>query len=235
MKAEAQQAAAAALAQPLNAYHAFYLDGKQFIGGASPRSPTSASRRRSSSCTRSTTSSRPGRPRTWRQWSRRSERPTRSPPPTCGATSSTCAHRPRDPPAGTASPRVGRRATAGGRSEREQASNSGPPGMTPHQQPHLLPTTVVGSHPQPEWLIDRRRLGGGHRLRRGPPPRGTGTACRPCFLISAAGARARVRARERRLPLRSLRRRGRSRPPCPSRRVRGRSRSRGRSRRARTR
>jgi 5-methyltetrahydropteroyltriglutamate--homocysteine methyltransferase len=24
---------------------------------------------------------------------------------------------------------------------------------------HLLPTTVVGSHPQPEWLIDRQRLG----------------------------------------------------------------------------
>jgi glutathione S-transferase len=36
MKAEAQQAAVAALAQPLNAYHAFYLDGKQFIGGAAP-------------------------------------------------------------------------------------------------------------------------------------------------------------------------------------------------------
>ena len=36
MKAGAQQAAVAALAQPLNAYHAFYLDGKKFIGGASP-------------------------------------------------------------------------------------------------------------------------------------------------------------------------------------------------------
>ncbi|MCC2664275.1 MAG: methionine synthase, vitamin-B12 independent, partial [Geminicoccaceae bacterium] len=24
---------------------------------------------------------------------------------------------------------------------------------------HLLPTTVVGSYPQPDWLIDRERLG----------------------------------------------------------------------------
>ena len=36
MKAEAQQAAVAALAHPLNAYHSFYLDGKKFIGGSSP-------------------------------------------------------------------------------------------------------------------------------------------------------------------------------------------------------
>ena len=36
MKAEAQQAAAAALAVPLDAYRAFYLDGKPFIGGDSP-------------------------------------------------------------------------------------------------------------------------------------------------------------------------------------------------------
>jgi glutathione S-transferase len=36
MKAEAQQAAVAALAVPLNAYHAFYLNGKQFIGGDTP-------------------------------------------------------------------------------------------------------------------------------------------------------------------------------------------------------
>jgi 5-methyltetrahydropteroyltriglutamate--homocysteine methyltransferase len=31
--------------------------------------------------------------------------------------------------------------------------------------PDLLPTTLVGSFPQPEWLIDRERLGS--RL---PPP-----------------------------------------------------------------
>ena len=24
---------------------------------------------------------------------------------------------------------------------------------------HLLPTTVVGSYPQPDWLIDRQKLG----------------------------------------------------------------------------
>src|ERR1700730_891959 len=30
---------------------------------------------------------------------------------------------------------------------------------------HLLPTTLVGSYPQPDWLIDRERLG------RHPPPR----------------------------------------------------------------
>ena len=28
----------------------------------------------------------------------------------------------------------------------------------PHPQPSLLPTSVVGSYPQPEWLIDRARL-----------------------------------------------------------------------------
>ncbi len=36
LKAEAQQAAAAAIAEPLDVYRAFYLDGKQFIGGAAP-------------------------------------------------------------------------------------------------------------------------------------------------------------------------------------------------------
>jgi glutathione S-transferase len=35
-KARAQDAAAAAIAAPLEAYHAFFLDGKQFIGGDSP-------------------------------------------------------------------------------------------------------------------------------------------------------------------------------------------------------
>ena len=30
--------------------------------------------------------------------------------------------------------------------------------MTPHTQPRLLPTSVVGSYPQPDWLIDRERL-----------------------------------------------------------------------------
>jgi glutathione S-transferase len=35
-KAAAQQAAEAALAEPLDVYRAFYLDGKQFIGGDHP-------------------------------------------------------------------------------------------------------------------------------------------------------------------------------------------------------
>jgi glutathione S-transferase len=36
MKAKAQNDAIAALAQPLEAYRAFFLDGQQFIGGATP-------------------------------------------------------------------------------------------------------------------------------------------------------------------------------------------------------
>ncbi len=36
MKAKAQSDATAALAQPLEAYRAFFLDGRQFIGGATP-------------------------------------------------------------------------------------------------------------------------------------------------------------------------------------------------------
>ena len=36
MKAKAQKDAEAALAKPLDVYRAFFLDGKQFIGGASP-------------------------------------------------------------------------------------------------------------------------------------------------------------------------------------------------------
>jgi glutathione S-transferase len=36
MKAKAQQDAEAALAEPLDVYRAFYLDGRQFIGGAGP-------------------------------------------------------------------------------------------------------------------------------------------------------------------------------------------------------
>jgi glutathione S-transferase len=36
MKAQAQQDAAAALAEPLDAYRAFFLDGKSFIGGEAP-------------------------------------------------------------------------------------------------------------------------------------------------------------------------------------------------------
>ena len=36
MKAQAQQDAEAALAEPLEVYRAFFLDGKQFIGGDSP-------------------------------------------------------------------------------------------------------------------------------------------------------------------------------------------------------
>jgi glutathione S-transferase len=36
MKAKAQNDATAAIAQPLEAYRAFFLDGKQFIGGSTP-------------------------------------------------------------------------------------------------------------------------------------------------------------------------------------------------------
>jgi glutathione S-transferase len=36
VKAKAQKDAEAALAEPLEAYHAFFLDGRQFIGGDSP-------------------------------------------------------------------------------------------------------------------------------------------------------------------------------------------------------
>jgi len=36
LKAAAQQAAEAAIAEPLDVYHAFYMNGKPFIGGASP-------------------------------------------------------------------------------------------------------------------------------------------------------------------------------------------------------
>ena len=36
MKAEAQQAAAAALAEPIDVYREFFLDGKPFIGGGAP-------------------------------------------------------------------------------------------------------------------------------------------------------------------------------------------------------
>jgi glutathione S-transferase len=36
MKAQAQQDAEAALAEPLDAYRAFFLDGKKFIGGDAP-------------------------------------------------------------------------------------------------------------------------------------------------------------------------------------------------------
>jgi glutathione S-transferase len=36
MKAQAQKDAEAAIAQPLDAFHRFFLDGKEFIGGSSP-------------------------------------------------------------------------------------------------------------------------------------------------------------------------------------------------------
>jgi glutathione S-transferase len=36
MKAKAQQDAEAAIAEPLDAYRAFFLDGRRFVGGASP-------------------------------------------------------------------------------------------------------------------------------------------------------------------------------------------------------
>jgi glutathione S-transferase len=36
LKAEAQRTAAAAIAEPLDVYHAFYMNGKPFIGGTAP-------------------------------------------------------------------------------------------------------------------------------------------------------------------------------------------------------
>ena len=60
LKAQAQRDAEAALAEPLEAYRAFFLDGRSSSAARRRRSPTSASPRRSSSCARSTTSSRPG-------------------------------------------------------------------------------------------------------------------------------------------------------------------------------
>ena len=60
MKAQAQKDAEAAIAEPLDVYREFFLEGKTFIGGAAPRSPTFAWPRRSSSCARSTTTFRPG-------------------------------------------------------------------------------------------------------------------------------------------------------------------------------
>jgi len=33
-----------------------------------------------------------------------------------------------------------------------------PEESSPHSEPRLLPTSVVGSYPQPDWLIDRGRL-----------------------------------------------------------------------------
>ena len=61
VKAKAQQDATDALAEPLEAFHSFFLDGQAVHRRRlSLRSPTSAWRRRSSSCARSTTTSRPG-------------------------------------------------------------------------------------------------------------------------------------------------------------------------------
>ena len=61
MKARAQQDAAAAIAEPLDAYRAFFLDGRTFIGGATPSIADIRLAATLSSCTRSTTTSRPGR------------------------------------------------------------------------------------------------------------------------------------------------------------------------------
>jgi glutathione S-transferase len=60
MKAKAQRGAEAAIADPLDVYRAFFLDGKRFIGGEAPSIADSAWPRRSSSCARSTSSSPPG-------------------------------------------------------------------------------------------------------------------------------------------------------------------------------
>ena len=87
MKAAAQQAAEAALAEPLDVYRAFFLDGKQFIGGDAP---SIADIRLSATLEflgRSTTTCRPGPRSTWPRWRRRSARRTRSRRRTCAATS----------------------------------------------------------------------------------------------------------------------------------------------------
>ena len=95
-KAAAQAAAEEAIAEPLDVFRAFFLDGKRFIGGATP---SIADMRLAASLEfleRSTTTSRPGRRSTWPRWSRPSARPTRSRRPTCAATSSTSSRRARD-------------------------------------------------------------------------------------------------------------------------------------------
>ena len=87
MKAKAAKDAEAALAEPLEAFRSFFLEGRPFVGGDHPRSRTSGGRRRSSSCRRSTTTSRAGPRSTWSAWSRRSATRTRSRRRTSGTTS----------------------------------------------------------------------------------------------------------------------------------------------------
>ena len=64
-KDKAQKAAVAAIGEPLDVLHKFYMDGKTFIGGDHPRSPTSGLPRRSNSSMSSTTHFRPGPRPTW--------------------------------------------------------------------------------------------------------------------------------------------------------------------------
>ena len=88
-KAEAQRAAEAALAEPLEVYRTFFMDGKRSSAAPSRRSPTCAWPRRSSSCERSTTTSPSGSRPTCRRWRRPWATPTPSRPATCAATSPT--------------------------------------------------------------------------------------------------------------------------------------------------
>ena len=88
MKAAAQQAAEAAIAEPLDVFRAFFLDGKQFIGGdcaVDRRHPPGGDARVPERDR--LRPSRPGPRSTWPRWSRPSATPTRSRRRTCAATS----------------------------------------------------------------------------------------------------------------------------------------------------
>ena len=89
MKAKAQQDAEAALAEPLDVFRAFFLDGKPFIGGDSP-SIADIRFAATLEFLRAIDYEFPA----WAEeymggWRRRSATRTPSRPPTCAATSST--------------------------------------------------------------------------------------------------------------------------------------------------
>ena len=95
-KAEAQQICEAALAEPLDVYRAFFLDGKRFIGGDHP----SIADIRLAAIARVPARDRlrlagVGQGVHGRDGPSRSATRTPSRPPTCAATSSTCARRRR--------------------------------------------------------------------------------------------------------------------------------------------
>ena len=88
-KAAAQQAATDALAEPLDVFRAFFLDGKRFIGGDAP-SIADIRLAATLEFLRAIDYDFPAWARsTWPRWRRRSARRTPSRPPTCAATSST--------------------------------------------------------------------------------------------------------------------------------------------------